>query len=133
MISGKQLHGLRVFDAEGAALGRIQDIIADGRSGAVRGYIVSADGIISGVYFILAAEVATLDINGLRLKSGISVRKRRIVKRGPNELHLGELTSAKGCVTDILIDQGRIAAVELSQGLLSDIRLGRQIFLWEEL
>ena len=57
MISGKQLHGLRVYDKNGTQVGIVQDMTADRSSGAVRGFIISSTGILSKTAFISSFEI----------------------------------------------------------------------------
>lgn len=47
MISGKQLHGLKVLDKNGIVLGVVQDLLADKQSGIIKGFIINLPGFIS--------------------------------------------------------------------------------------
>ncbi len=133
MISGKQLHGLRVLDVNGREIGSVQDMVADRNSGAMRGFIITCLGLISHTAFVPAESVLRLDLSGMVISGKDALRRLPRNQRDLHDLHLGELTSAKGHVTDILLDSSRITAAELSQGFVADIRSGRQIFPWEEL
>jgi len=132
MISGKQLHGLRVYDKNGTQVGIVQDMTADRSSGAVRGFIISSTGILSKTAFIPSSRVLHLDEYGMVI-CGRGKAKKAALQRENGEMHLGELVSSKGHVTDIFLEKDRIWAAELSQGLLADINAGRQIYPWDEL
>lgn len=52
MISGKQLHGLKVLDKNGIVLGVVQDLLADKQSGIIKGFIINLPGFISTLAFL---------------------------------------------------------------------------------
>lgn len=54
MISGKQLHGLKVLDKNGIVLGVVQDLLADKQSGIIKGFIINLPGFISTLAFYQA-------------------------------------------------------------------------------
>ena len=60
-------------------------------------------------------------------------RLRKNKKNPPQALKIDQLSTKRGYVTDILLDKEQINAVEISQGLLHDIRAGRQTIPWDEL
>ena len=47
-------------------------------------------------------------------------------------MRMGEIDTSKGYITDIFLEPDRISAVELSQGVLNDIRKGRETIPWDE-
>lgn len=52
MISGKQLHGLKVLDKNGIVLGVVQDLLADKQSGIIKGFIINLPGLFPPYFFI---------------------------------------------------------------------------------
>lgn len=44
---------------------------------------------------------------------------------------MGEIETAKGYITDILLEPDRISAVEIPRSI-DDIRVGRQTIPWDE-
>ena len=48
-------------------------------------------------------------------------------------MRMGEIDTSKGYITDIFLEPDRISAVELSQGVLNDIRKGRETIPWDEM
>jgi uncharacterized protein YrrD len=134
MISGKQLHGLRVIDQNGARLGVVDSLHADPSSGKILGFVITVPGVISGTTYLAAEEVISLDLTGLVVPAKSSLRRWRKNKKRPLDiLHADRLSSKKGYVTDIMMDKDRINAVEISQGILHDIQEGRQTIPWNEL
>ncbi len=131
MISGKQLHGLRVIDENGGEVGRAEDIVADPDSGVIRGFIVIGRGLIPRRIFVPARLVVSLSLRGMVVRDSASLRRGG--KRRGGELRLGELTSGKGRVTDVFLEKERIAGAELSLGLVRDISNGRRVFPWDQL
>ena len=134
MISGKQLHGLSVKDQNDRKLGVVQDLIANRQSGVIEGFIINIPGFISTTAFLPANKVKKMDLSGMTVENkNCLCRLPKTKFNNTSTLHMGEITTQKGVVTDILLEANKISAVEISQGLLNDIRDGRQTIQWEEM
>jgi uncharacterized protein YrrD len=134
MINGKQLHGLRVMDQNGVQLGVVNDLIADKKSGNIWGFIITLPKFISGSAYLPSSEVIQLNLNGVIISGKDSLRRcKKMKNNGTGTLRIGGFISAKGYVTDLLLEKNQIKAVEISQGVLHDIAKGRQTIPWDEL
>lgn len=134
MISGKQLHGLRVVDQSGAVLGVVDSLHADQESGKILGYMITVPGVISASSYVPAGEVINLDLIGMVIPGKSSLHRLRKNKKNPLQaLKIDQLSSKRGYVTDVILDKDQINAVEISQGILHDIQSGRQTIPWDEL
>lgn len=133
MISGKQLHGLKVVDKNGVVLGVVHDLLADRQSGVIKGFIVNLPGFISTSAFLPGKEVVSMDLTGMTIADkGCFQRMPKAKEQQPSLMRMGQIATSKGYITDILLEPDRISAVELSQGVLSDIRKGRETIPWDE-
>jgi len=133
MISGKQLHGLRVIDQNRNELGVVDDLLADRDSGKILGFIITLPGILANSAYIPATDVLSLDLTGLVIPDKSSIHRiKKNRKEGNTALRMGRFTSSKGYITDIIVQKDHIDAVEITQGLLNDIREGRKIIPWNE-
>ena len=133
MISGKQLHGLKLLDKNGIVLGVVQDLLADKQSGIIKGFIINLPGFISTVAFLSGQDVLSMDLSGMIVADKSCLKRMSKAKQQDrSSLRMGEIETAKGYITDILLEPDRISAVEISQGVLNDIRVGRQTIPWDE-
>ena len=133
MISGKQLHGLKVLDKNGIVLGVVQDLLADKQSGIIKGFIINLPGFIFTVAFLSGQDVLSMDLSGMIVADKSCLKRMSKAKQQDrSSLRMGEIETAKGYITDILLEPDRISAVEISQGVLNDIRVGRQTIPWDE-
>lgn len=134
MIRGKQLHGLRVIDKNGQELGVVQEVLANESEGRILGFIIAVPGFIVSSAFLPIEQAVHIDLAGLVISNKESLKSmRKMKKMGISALRINELTSQKGYVTDVLVENDKIEAVELSQGLVNDIREGRQTIPWDKL
>ena len=133
MISGKQLHGLKVVDKNGVVLGVVHDLLADRQSGIIKGFIVNLPGFISTLAFLPGKEVISMDLTGMIIADKDCFQRMPKAKEKQRSLmRMGEIDTSKGYITDIFLESDRISAVELSQGVLNDIRKGRETIPWDE-
>ena len=133
MISGKQLHGLKVVDKNGVVLGVVHDLLADRQSGIIKGFIVNLPGFISTLAFLPGKEVISMDLTGMIIADKDCFQRMPKAKEKQRSLmRMGEIDTSKGYITDIFLEPDRISAVELSQGVLNDIRKGRETIPWDE-
>ena len=134
MISGKQLHGLKVVDKNGVVLGVVHDLLADRQSGIIKGFIVNLPGFISTLAFLPGKEVISMDLTGMIIADKDCFQRMPKAKEKQRSLmRMGEIDTSKGYITDIFLESDRISAVELSQGVLNDIRKGRETIPWDEM
>lgn len=140
MLTGRQIHGLQVVNATNKReLGRISDIVADSASGRISGYIVSGNRLLARNYFLPAESVLSIDLSGAKVPdissflpmSAAYGGERQLQRRG-QRLH-GHDGQDRGTVADLIVDQGYIRGVELSQGIIGDLRQRRQFLPWEGL
>ncbi|MBS1348150.1 MAG: hypothetical protein HP052_01565 [Firmicutes bacterium] len=134
MISGKQLHGLKVVDKNGVVLGVVHDLLADRQSGIIKGFIVNLPGFISTLAFLPGKDVISMDLTGMIIADKDCFQRMPKAKEKQRSLmRMGEIDTSKGYITDIFLEPDRISAVELSQGVLNDIRKGRETIPWDEM
>ena len=134
MISGKQLHGLKVVDKNGVVLGVVHDLLADRQSGIIKGFIVNLPGFISTLAFLPGKDVISMDLTGMIIADKDCFQRMPKAKEKQRSLmRMGEIDTSKGYITDIFLEPDRISAVELSQGVLNDIRKGRKTIPWDEM
>lgn len=134
MISGKQLHGLKVVDKNGVVLGVVHDLLADRQSGIIKGFIVNLPGFISTLAFLPGKEVISMDLTGMIIADkDCFQRMPKATEKQRSLMRMGEIDTSKGYITDIFLEPDRISAVELSQGVLNDIRKGRETIPWDEM
>ena len=133
MISGKQLHGLKVLTPEGAVGGIIDDLIAEKQTGKIQGFIVNLPGLISATAFLSVRDIRSMDL------AGIVIPGKKCLKRMTKDqplgcalIRIGDIETEYGYITDILLDDKRISAVEVSQGIWSDICQGRRTIPWDK-
>ena len=133
MISGKQLHGLKVLDQNGIVLGVVQDLLADRQTGMIKGFIINLPGFISSLAFLPGEDVQSMDLSGMIVADKSCLQRMPKAKSAQrSSMRMGEIETSKGYITDILLEADRISAVEISQGVLNDIRMGRQTIPWDE-
>ena len=134
MITGKQLHGLQVLAKNGAAMGTVDEIVAKKNNGRVIGFMISKPGLFTSSLFIPVENVIDIGLQGLIVADKSSMQKiKKFRKERESALRMDEMNSDKGHVTDVIVDNDQITAVELSQGLINDIRNGRQTIPWDKL
>lgn len=135
MLTGRQLLGLTVRDnASGKRAGRISDIFGDPVSGRIRGFGVSGGALLSRTMLLPASAVESIGIQGVI--ADVSSMKRLRAKddtvlawRGA-VLH-SELGKELGVVSDVILDEGRVAALEISGGVLADVADCRSVVSWD--
>lgn len=139
MISGKQLHGLKVKDSKNQDLGIVVDLLAERTSGEIKGFIIDQPGIITRRAFVPYQQVRRCDLSGLYVedKSSLCNMKKYSKDNLPNDkdavLRMHEVASARGAVKDVFLEKEKIVAAEVSGGVFMDMREGRQTIPWEEL
>ena len=135
MLSGRQVIGLIVRDsASGKSVGRISDIFADHSSGEIRGFGLTDDSLLSHTMLLPISAVETVGINGV-IADASAIKRLR----GKTETVLdwrGSLLRTPagkdlGVVTDVFLSKGRIAGLEISGGLLSDLAERRSVVAWD--
>ena len=135
MLTGRQLLGLTVRDnASGKKVGRICDIIGDPVSGRIRGFGVSGAAFLSRTMLLPASAVESIGIRGVI--ADVSSMKRLWAKddtvlawRGA--LLRSELGNDLGVVSDVILDEGKVAALEISGGVLADVADRRTVVSWD--
>jgi len=135
MMTGRQLTGLLVRDrASGKKAGRISDIYADQHSGQIRGFGVAGDGFLSRPMLLPASAVESIGLNGFIADTSalkrLSARNDRVSDWRGASLR-SELGRELGVVSDVILDEGRVAALEISGGLLSDVSERRSLVSWD--
>jgi uncharacterized protein YrrD len=134
MISGKQLHGLKVKDKNHHELGIVVDLLVEKTSGTIEGFIVDLPGIIAKRAFVAKENVERLDLTGLYVSSKVSFSSIKKTKHNRDAfLRMNEVQSGKGIVKDLFLEKEQIVAAEVSMGILSDMREGRNTIPWEQL
>lgn len=107
--------------------------MADKQSGIIKGFIINLPGFISTVAFLSGQDVLSMDLSGMIVADKSCLKRMSKAKQQDrSSLRMGEIETAKGYITDILLEPDRISAVEISQGVLNDIRVGRQTIPWDE-
>jgi uncharacterized protein YrrD len=134
MITGKQLHGLQVLTKDGLAIGTIDQIVAKKNNGRVIGFMISKPGFFSSNLFVPVEKVLDIGLNGLIIanKDILKKIKRTDVNRD-SAFWMDELKSDMGHITDVIVEDNQIKEVEVSQGLINDIKNGRQTIPWDNL
>ena len=135
MLTGRQLLGLTVRDnASGKKVGRICDIFGDPVSGRIRGFGVSGAAFLSRTMLLPASAVESIGIRGVI--ADVSSMKRLWAKddtvlawRGA--LLRSELGNDLGVVSDVILDEGKVAALEISGGVLADVADRRTVVSWD--
>lgn len=131
MLTGRQLTGLVIRDSgSGAIIGRVCDIFGDLTSGQIRGFGVRADKLFARTMLLPASAVESIGVNGmiadaaalkpLHANSDTVFACRGAFLRSPVGKELG-------VVSDVILDDGRIAAFEVSGGLLADVSGRRSV------
>lgn len=135
MLTGRQLLGLTVRDnASGKRAGRICDIYGDPSSGQIRGFGVSGDALFSRPMLLPASAVESIGIAGVI--ADVSSMKRLRAKDDTVLAWRGALLRSKGgndlgVVSDVILHEGRIAALEISGGVLADVADRRSVVSWD--
>lgn len=132
MLTGRQLHGLAVLSRDGAELGRVRDVIAERESGSIAGFFVESSGLLSRELYLPAAAVEQLDLGGVIVRDKSALM--RMPKQLPGEPQLALRGSRLlragggdgGTVADILVENNMVCGLEISQGLLGDLRHKRR-------
>lgn len=135
MLTGRQLLGLTVRDkASGKRAGRICDIFGDVGSGRIRGFGVAGDNLISRPMLLPASAVESIGIQGVI--ADVSSMKRLRAKDDTLLAWRGALLRSEqgkdlGVISDVVLDEGRVAALEISGGLLADVADRRSVVSWD--
>ena len=96
MISGKQLHGLKVLDKNGIVLGVVQDLLADKQSGIIKGFIINLPGFISTLAFLSGQDVLSMDLSGMIVADKSCLKRMSKAKQQDrSSLRMGEIETAK--------------------------------------
>ena len=135
MLTGRQLLGLTVRDnASGKNVGRICDIFGDPASGRIRGFGVSGAAFLSRTMLLPASAVESIGMRGVI--ADVSSMKRLRAKddtvlawRG--SLLRSELGKDLGVVSDVILNEGKVAALEISGGVLADVADRRTVVSWD--
>ena len=138
MLNGRQLHGLPVFCVgTWKELGRITDVVADGETGQIKGFTVSGGKMFPQKYFLPIQQIIELQLTGAQIRSTPPLKRLRkdlagntLFQQLGNPL-LDHEGREKGTVSDIIVSNGKVCGLEISDGVLSDLKKGRQILAWE--
>ncbi|MBQ2698794.1 MAG: hypothetical protein IJF62_02535 [Firmicutes bacterium] len=134
MIKVRQLLGMAVYGPDRhRVIGRVCDI-AVAADGTICGVVVECGGFFSRRRFISRADIASIGLGG------IVTNGQRGSKHAPQHLLLGQnkfigsvLDKERGRISDAVVENDRIIGVEISQGLLQDLKQGRGFIEWNEL
>jgi uncharacterized protein YrrD len=135
MLTGRQLLGLTVRDnSSGKSAGRICDIFGDPKSGRIRGFGVSGDTLFSRQMLLPASAVESIGIRGVI--ADVSSMKRLRAKGDTLLAWRGALLRSEqgkdlGIISDVILDEGRVAALEISGGVLADVADRRSVVSWD--
>lgn len=135
MLTGRQLTGLTVRDsASGKKVGRICDIFADVRSGQVRGYAVAGDTLLSRAMLLPASAVESVGLGGV-IADASALKRLHAGNDNVSAWRGAVLRSSAGrdlgVIADIIVSDGRVAALEISGGLWSDVAQRRSLVAWD--
>lgn len=135
MLTGRQLTGLIVRDsASGKKVGRICDIYGDLNSGRIRGFGVAGDAVLSRTMLLPASAVESIGLAGVIADTAALKRlgaKKDTVLAWRGALLRSPLGQDLGVVSDVILNEGRIAALEISGGLLADVADRRSVVAWD--
>lgn len=135
MLTGRQLIGLTVRDnVSGKRAGRICDIFGDPVSGRIRGFGVSGDALLPRTMLLPASAVESIGIQGVVADASTMKRLRAkgdtlLAWRG--SLLRSESGNDLGVVSDVILDEGGVAALEISGGVLADVAERRSVVSWD--
>ena len=134
MLTGRQLIGLSIRDkASGEKIGRICDIYGNMTNGQILGYGVAIEKLFSKTMLLPASAVESIGINGMiadaaALKPLRTKYETVLAYRG--SMLYSALGRELGVVSDVILGDGRIAALEISGGLLADVVGRRTLVSW---
>lgn len=135
MLTGRQLTGLIVRDsASGKKVGRVCDIYADQSSGRLRGLGVIGDAVLSRTVLLPASAIESIGLSGV-IADTSALKKLRggqdTVLSWRGSLLRSHQGGELGVVSDVIVDEGRIAGLEISGGLLADVADRRSVVSWD--
>ena len=135
MLTGRQLIGLIVRDnASGKRVGRVCDIYADAASGQLRGFGVAGDALLSRTMLLPTSAIESIGLSGVIADTSALKRlrtKNDTILAWRGALLRSALGKDLGVVSDVILNEGRIAALEISGGLLADITDRRSVVAWD--
>ena len=137
MLTGRQLTGLIVRDsANGKRMGRVCDIYADPSSGRIRGFGVTGDALLSRTMLLPASAVESIGLSGVIADTSSLKRlsaKKDTVLAWRGALLRSALGQDLGVVSDVILNEGQVAALEISGGLLADVADRRSLVSWDSI
>ena len=139
MLSGRQLRGLIVLDADsGKEIGRVTDIVLNDLSGRINGLVVSDKGIIQKHFFVPQKSIIQMSLAGVKVSE--KNMKSRLPKQSNKISDLGwlgyrlldEKGEDKGTVADIMLENKYLTGWEISGGLIGDLSTRRSFLPWNQ-
>jgi len=138
LLKGREIKGLPVFAGmKREEIGRVVDMVVNAQSGALESLVIMGGGMWQKLLFVDLSHVRSID------KSGVIVPNKSHIKRLPKNTETlyqkgwmgSKLVSAtgedKGTVADVMIKDGMIKGLEISSGVLGDLRSGREFMPWQ--
>ena len=133
MIKGRELLGLAVWRADKKqVIGRISDI-AVAADGKILGILVECGGVFSRSIYIKSEDIGSIGNTGVVVRGqhfAGNVPKLNFI--GRNRLIGSRPSGLNGRITDIVVDDGKVIGMEISQGLIRDLQRGRSFISWQD-
>ena len=139
MLKGRELQGLAVYVGNlREEIGRVSDVFVNEQSGAVRGFLIVATGLWQRHFYVELRHVREIS------KNGLIVPNKKSIKKVPKNLHSigqkGWLGSRLinnhgqdcGTVADIVLNNGTVAGLEISAGIVNDLQNRRDFLPWQQ-
>ena len=135
MLYGREILGLPVYTMEKKILGTVKNYEAD-QSGVLESLIITTHGMLSKDFRIPAQQIASVSLKGVFIKD------KKVLQKAPKNINSTSFVGAGvydktgnciGNISDIMVENAHICAVELSKGVYDDLCSGRQKINFENL
>lgn len=128
MLYGRQLAGLPVYTEDNVYFATVKGYAADSE-GVLQYLLINCRGLLGRDMRLPAEQIKELSIKGVFLKKGKKLAKAPHNK--PKDEYIGACVyncsgACLGNISDVLLADRRIYAVELSGGLYDDLLNGRK-------
>ncbi len=138
MIRGREIRGLPVFAGrKKEEIGRVQDIVV-GLSGQMEALVIVSNKMLAKNYFVECIHVKEISKKGVIVpnKANLKKRPKNLVTIG-KEGWVGSKvfnTNGKdeGTVSDVIVEDGQVTGLEISQGIVEDLSNGRIFLPWDK-
>lgn len=138
MLKGREIKGLAVFAGNKQEIvGRVNDMLVDDLTGQVSALVIQSNGVLNKNLYVSLNNVRHIS------KKGVIVPNKKNIKRLPKNSQTlaqkGWIGSKlysnqgedKGTVADVLVKDGKVAGLEVSNGLFEDLHRRREFMPWQ--